>query len=30
MADYKVVWACGWTGCGCPRYAVAPSSAVVR
>ena len=20
MADYKTVWACGWTGCGCRRY----------
>lgn len=20
MADYKVVWACGWKGCGCPRF----------
>ena len=20
MADYRVVWACGWTGCGCPNY----------
>jgi hypothetical protein len=20
MADYKVIWGCGWTGCGCPRY----------
>lgn len=20
MADYKVIWACGWAGCGCPRF----------
>lgn len=20
MADYKVVWRCGWKGCGCPRF----------
>jgi hypothetical protein len=25
MADYKVIWACGWTGCGCPRFVTSPS-----
>lgn len=24
MADYKVIFGCGWTGCGCPRYVEAP------
>lgn len=20
MADYRVIFACGWTGCGCPEF----------
>lgn len=26
MADYRVVWRCGWTGCGCPDYVQAARS----
>lgn len=25
MADYRVVWACGWNGCGCPNFQNAPA-----
>lgn len=24
MADYQVIWGCGWNGCGCPRYVIDP------
>lgn len=24
MADYRVVWRCGWKGCGCPEFVKAP------
>lgn len=25
MADYRVVWGCGWTGCGCPEFVKTPA-----